>query len=257
MHVRRRSDIPVFIQSDVFFPNQEKVNLEWTEFSHQCRTSGGNQPVNATISRTGLSQLYHKCWSGHDQTQDLDVIQKLVLKLSECQRANAYHSGTRLTICHLLKPAVQLVLNMLVRVVRKHSAGSQLPLWHRRTVTSQQSVTRFPGSLTSDAATWALFEATIPPWARWSQGLSTHKDVEPRRKPILKHWSFPPPSSLSTLFYNFCGVFARGLGCHYAVHCLGLQAFALWFAQMDAFLKKWRYETRFNPLCLNTRCGGL
>lgn len=73
--------------------------------------------------------------------------------------------------------------------------------------------------------------------ARWSQGLHTYKEMyKPRRKPILKHWSFTT-QSLPTLFYNLCGLFARGLGCHYAVQCLDLQAFTLWFGGRMLSLK--------------------
>lgn len=73
--------------------------------------------------------------------------------------------------------------------------------------------------------------------ARWWQGLRTHKDMyNPEGNPYLStgHSQLPP---FPTLFYNFCCLFARGLGCHYAVQCLGLQAFTLWFGERILSLK--------------------
>lgn len=139
-------------------------------------------------------------------------------------------------------------------VQKKFPISSLTPVWYH--VPSHWAA-HCHGSQAStyEGACRTLFEATVP-WARWSQGLHTHKDTyNPGRKPIFKHWSFST-QSLPTLFYNICGLFARSLGCHYVVQCLDLQELTLWFGGRMLSFTKTKVWMWFNPLCLNISCHG-
>lgn len=157
-------------------------------------------------------------------------------KMSESKSLRKEMKSSQFVIC--FNVALQFVTNLSVRLVEKYRKGFELPAWHQCGIASlprqQQTVLR----LWLMNLTAALYlRRPFHCGACWWQGLRTHKDTyNPEGNPYLSTGHSPLPL-LPTLFYNFCGHSARGLGCHYAVQCLGSQAFTLWFGDRILSLK--------------------
>lgn len=130
---------------------------------------GGNRVINVMERHTGLSKLRPRALITNYQTLLLDVIQKPLLKLSECHRANVYRRGyeelaissfalTCCTICH------ENIGRGGLDIRRRIPVSSLTPVRYHLPSTPSCRLSHGSQALTYEAACCTLFEATIPLW---------------------------------------------------------------------------------------------